>query len=144
MKAHAQDLRERALKALERGEGPSSIARRLEVSRFWVWRVQKRLTDTQRRDSLPRGGHRKPRLAPLEDTMRTWIKEQPDLTLAEMRERLTKQGMVISMGGLWQQLDRWKLTFKKKPCAPASKTDQTCKKRGENGSKTNLPWIPPN
>ena len=62
------------------------------------------------------------RLAPLEDTLRAWIKEQPDLTLAEMRARLAKEGMAISMGGLWQQLDRWKLAFKKKPCAPVSRT----------------------
>lgn len=32
MAAYSQDLRDRVLKGLERGEGPTSIARRLEVS----------------------------------------------------------------------------------------------------------------
>ena len=140
MKAYSQDLRERALQALERGERPSDIARRLEVSRFWIWRVQKRLTDTERRDSLPRGGYRKPRLALWEETLRSWIQEQPDLTLVELRQRLAEQDMIISMGGLWEQLDRWKLTFKKKPCVPANKSGQTYKRRGRNGSRANRPW----
>jgi transposase-like protein len=34
MQSYSQDLRERVLRALERGEGPSAIARRYEVSRF--------------------------------------------------------------------------------------------------------------
>src|SRR5690606_2059829 len=34
--AYAQDLRDRVLGALERGEGPTVIAKRYEVSRLWV------------------------------------------------------------------------------------------------------------
>ena len=39
MHAYSQDLRDRVLRALERGERPSDIARRLEVSRVWVYDV---------------------------------------------------------------------------------------------------------
>ncbi|RMW95089.1 transcriptional regulator, partial [Allofranklinella schreckenbergeri] len=35
MRAYSQDLRDRVLAALERGERPSAIARRYEVSRMW-------------------------------------------------------------------------------------------------------------
>ena len=35
MQSYSQDLRERVLWALQRGERPTSIARRLEVSRVW-------------------------------------------------------------------------------------------------------------
>ena len=36
MQAYSQDLRERVLRAVERGESPTEIARRFEVSRVWV------------------------------------------------------------------------------------------------------------
>lgn len=43
MQAYSQDLRERVLWAIERGEGPTEIARRYEVGRMWVYQVAKRL-----------------------------------------------------------------------------------------------------
>ena len=36
MNAYSQDLRDRVLRALERGERPTAIADRFEVSRVWV------------------------------------------------------------------------------------------------------------
>lgn len=42
MHAYSQDLRDRVLGALERGERPSAIARRLEVSRVWVYQIRER------------------------------------------------------------------------------------------------------
>ena len=40
MQAYSQDLRERVLRALDRGDRPSKIARRFEVSRVWVYQVR--------------------------------------------------------------------------------------------------------
>ncbi len=37
MQAYSQDLRERVLRALDRGERPTEMARRFEVSRVWVY-----------------------------------------------------------------------------------------------------------
>jgi transposase len=42
VRAYSQDLRERVLGALARGERPTHIARRYEVSRLWVYQVRKR------------------------------------------------------------------------------------------------------
>ena len=39
MQAYSQDLRDRVLGALERGESPTAIAERFEVSRVWVYQV---------------------------------------------------------------------------------------------------------
>ena len=36
MQAYSQDLRERVLRALDRGDSPTEIARRFEVGRVWV------------------------------------------------------------------------------------------------------------
>jgi transposase len=84
MQAYSQDLRDRVLRALERGEGPTEIARRFEVSRIWVYQVRDRWQKTGERCSLPIGGHRRSRLADAEPVLRKWIAAQPDLTLVEL------------------------------------------------------------
>lgn len=113
MQAYSQDLRERVLRALDRGERPAEIARRFEVGRAWVYRVRDRLQDTGERGSFQIGGHRRSRLAEMQPMLRGWIEAEPDLTLVEMRDRLVGQGVAIKIGALWHQLNRWKLTFKK-------------------------------
>ena len=122
MQAYSQDLRERVLRALDRGERPSEIARRFEVGRVWVYQVRERLEKTGERGSFQIGGHRRSRLAEMEPLLRAWIKEAPDLTLMQMRERLAKQGVLIKIGALWHQLNRWKLTLKKNPARQRART----------------------
>ena len=112
MHAYSQDLRDRVLGALQRGERPSDIARRFEVSRVWVYQVRDRFRDHGERGSHPIGGQRRSRIAHLEATVRTWIKEQPDLTLAQLCARLAEQGIQIKPPALWHQLDKWKLSLK--------------------------------
>ena len=113
MQAYSQDLRERVLRALERGDGPVEIARRFEVSRGWVHQVRERLEKTGERSSFQIGGHRRSRLADREPVLRAWIAAEPDLTLAELQQRLAQQGLSVKVGALWHQLNQWKLTFKK-------------------------------
>ncbi|TKB64138.1 MAG: transposase [Nitrospira sp.] len=115
MEAYSQDLRDRVLRALERGERPTAIATRFEVSRVWVYQVRNRLTQTGQRSSLPIGGHRPSRVAGMESTLRAWLKETGDLTLAELCARLATHGIAIKIPALWHRLDKWKLTFKKTP-----------------------------
>jgi transposase len=113
MQSYSQDLRDRVLWALERGERPSAIARRLEVSRVWVYQVRDREQKTGTRSSFQIGGHRRSRVADLEPVLRAWIEVEPDLSLTEISERLARQGVSIKIGALWHQLNKWNLTFKK-------------------------------
>lgn len=114
MHAYSQDLRDRVLGALERGERPSAIAKRLEVSRVWVYQVKARFLEQGERSSRAMGGYRVSRIAHLEATVRAWIKAQPDLTLARLCQRLAeRQGIQIKPPALWHQLDKWQLSFKK-------------------------------
>jgi transposase len=115
MYAYSQDLRDRVLRALDRGERPTEIARRFEVSRVWVHQVRERLQKEGKRSSLPMGGYRKSRIADMEPQIRAWIKKEVDLTLAEMCERLEEHGVIIKVSALWHQLDKWKLSLKKNP-----------------------------
>ena len=122
MRSYSQDLRERVLWALDRGERPSSIARRLEVSRVWVYQVRDRAQKLGKRTSFPIGGHRRSRVAEMESVLRSWIEAKPDLTLSELSARLAKQNVFIKPGALWHQLNKWNLTFKKNPARQRART----------------------
>ena len=128
MRSYSQDLRERVLRALGRGEGPSAIARRYEVSRFYVYQVRDRERETGVRTSFQIGGHRRSRLQACESALRAWIAADPGLTLAELQERLDAQGISIKIAALWHQLNKWNLTFKKNPAR------QRARARGRAGS----------
>jgi transposase len=101
MHAYSQDLRDRVLGALERGEGPTAIARPYEVSRLWVYQVRQRWEEEGQRHSLPMGGHRRSRVASKEVQIRRWIGATPDLTLRELSERLAEEGIQIKVSALW-------------------------------------------
>ena len=81
MQSYSQDLRDRVLRALARGEGPSAIARRFEVSRFYVYQVRDREQETGVRSSFQIGGHRRSRVEEAESALRGWIAAEPGLTL---------------------------------------------------------------
>ena len=131
MQSYSQDLRERVLWALGRGERPTSIARRLEVSRVWVYQVRDREQKTGQRTSFQIGGHRRSRVAGMESVLRGWIKAEPDLALSELSERLAKQ-VLHDEGALWHPLDKWNLTFKKNPARQRART------RGRTASATSM------
>jgi len=113
MAAYSQDLRERVLRACERGDSPSQIARRFEVSRVWVYQVWQRLKETGQRGSLRIGGYRRSRLADHDHRLRAWIQKEPDLTLAELCERLKALDVNIQVPALWHRLSQLGLTYKK-------------------------------
>ena len=122
MQSYSQDLRERVLWALGRGERPTAIARRLEVSRVWIYQVRDRERKTENRTSFQIGGHRRSRVADMEPVLRGWIEAEPDLALAELCDRLATQGILMKPGALWHQLNKWNLTFKKKPARQRART----------------------
>ena len=122
MQSYSQDLRERVLWALGRSEKPTAIARRLEVSRVWVYQVRDRELKTGQRTSFQIGGHRRSRVAEMESVLRAWIEKEPGLSLAELCQRLVGQGVSIKIGALWHQLNKWNLTFKKNAARQRART----------------------
>jgi transposase len=132
MQSYSQDLRERVLWAVDRGERPSSIARRLEVSRVWVYQVRNRAQKSGKRTSFQIGGHRRSRVAEMESVLRAWIEAEPDLALSALSARLAKQDVLIKPGALWHQLNKWNLTFKKNPAR------QRARARGRAASATSM------
>src|ERR1035438_10456564 len=90
MQSYSQDLRERVLRALARGEAPTAIARRYEVSRVYVYQVRQREQETGVRTRFPIGGHRRSRLAAMESELRDWIAAEPGLTLDRSEEHTSE------------------------------------------------------
>jgi transposase len=84
------------------------------------------------RSSFRIGGHRRSRLAEREAVLRAWIAAQPDLTLAELQQRLAQQGLAIKIGALWHQLNKWNLSFKKNPAR------QRARARGRAGGAARM------
>jgi len=115
MASYSQDLRDRVLRGLERGETPTVIARRLEVSVRWVAEVKSRYEKHGERSSRQVGGYRESCVKAHEATIRGWLRAREDLTLAQMCEKLAVLGVQIKGPALWHQLDKWNLTFKKNP-----------------------------
>ncbi len=113
MHAYSQDLRDRVLRAVERGDRPTDIAERFEVSRVWVYQVANRFKQSGQRTTLQLGGYRRSRVAEMETTLRAWLKDEPDLTLAQLCERLAEHGVEIKVPALWHQLNKWDLSLKK-------------------------------
>ena len=64
--------------------------------------------------------------------LRAWIAAEPDLSLAELQQRLAQQGVSIKIGALWHQLNKWNLTFKKNPAR------QRARARGRAGGATRM------
>lgn len=122
MAAYSQDLRDRVLRGVERGEGATSIARRLEVSVRWVYHVKARYEHTGERAAARVGGYRRSCVADQDSPIRAWIKEQPDLPLVELCDRLAAKGITIKPTALWQQLNHWGLSFKKNAARQRART----------------------
>lgn len=116
MTPYSQDLRDRAIAALGRGEKVASICRRLEVGRQWVYGVRDRLVLEGERSSRRVGGYRVSRVADSQDAIRRWLTTDPGLTLKALCERLEQEQQIsIQPPALWHQMDQWGLSLKKNP-----------------------------
>jgi transposase len=129
MKAYSMDLRGRVIAACDDGEPTKVVAKRFGVSRAWVRRLKQHRRE--RGDIIPRtgGGSRgrkidRERLAEL-------VKQQPDATLVELRDRL---GVAVTPWSICKALRELKLTYKKSRSAPPSRTGPTSRSAGRHGA----------
>jgi transposase len=116
MIAYSQDLRDRIIEALEaERDTRQGIADTFGVSRSYVQKVWRRWRDTGQRTPLPHGGGRVRTLATHTERIRAEVKQQPDVTLAELCERLARgKRPRASVSMMCRELQRLKLPRKKK------------------------------
>ena len=112
-RAYSQDLRERVIDA---GTSARQAAERfgIGVATAIVW--VRRARETGERGARKQGQPRRSKLDPHREFLLGLIEVEPDITIAEMRQRLhAAAGTECSVGTIWTFLDRNGLTFKKRP-----------------------------
>lgn len=121
-RAYGQDLRDRVIDA---GTSARQAAERFGVgiATAIVWTRRAREGE---RCARKQGQPKRSKLDPHRDFLLGLIEAEPDVTIAEMQERLrTEAGISASVGTIWTFLDRAGLTFKKRPPMRLSKRGQT-------------------
>ena len=134
---YSNDLRRKLLEAHERGEGSlPQLAKRFAVSLGWAKKVSAALAATGRMER-PGGGKRGPAskvTAEVSEQLRSWIGQQPDLTLAELKERMWAQRKLkISIGRLWTVLREMGLRLKKSHFTPPNRIAKRAVSGGTSG-----------
>jgi transposase len=133
-KWYGDDLRRKLLQAYDRGEGTlEQLAARFSVSAPWAWKIsaQRKRSGQMERVEQRRGTVRKV-TAEVEQRLRGWVQAQPDLTLAELQQKLAQaHPLHVSLGRLWQVLRQMGLRLKKSHSTPANLT----RKRTSSGAK---------
>lgn len=107
-KAYSMDLRHRVIADCDAGMGTKAVALKYQVSPAWVRRLKQHRRE--RGDLLPRRGGHRPRSFD-RDQLAALVAEQPDATLAELREKL---GVNVALSTICVALKQLKLTFKKR------------------------------
>jgi len=110
MRAYSMDLRERALLDSDAGMKAADVAERYHVSGSWVRLLKQRHRETGEVGPRPQryGPHRM--LAPHLHTLAALIQEQPDRTLAELKDAL---GTPASLPTLCRTIKKLGFRFKK-------------------------------
>ena len=111
-RAYSQDLRERVIDA---GTSARQAAERFGIgvatAIVWVRRARE-----GERSARKQGQPKRSKLDPHREFLMALIEAEPDITIAEMQERLRSEaGVTVSVGTIWTFLDRAGLTFKKRP-----------------------------
>ena len=113
-KPYSEDLRRRVVGAIEGGATIPEAAEQCGVSISSVVRFLKLHRETGSVGSAKFGCYKDFALAAHEDLVRQLVAEQPDITLAELEERLAKKKITVGKSSISRFLHHLKLPFKKK------------------------------
>jgi len=137
-RAYSNDLRRKLLEAYDRGEGSlRELAERFGVSSPYAWKIsaQRKRTGQVERVEQRHGPESKVTGA-VQQQLRSWVRQQPDLTLAEIRERLWETARLpVSVPRVWQVLRRLKLRLKKSHSTPRNRTHRRISSGGRRGGR---------
>ncbi len=125
---YSQDLRDRVLRAYDRGMKTKQIAETFSVSPSWARRVKQRRRETGETTHRPMGG---PGVTIVDRKRLGWlVGEHPDATLAELRTRL---GVQCALSTLCQALKQMGFSFKKKRSTRPNRIARTWRKGERSG-----------
>lgn len=119
----SEDLRIRVIRAVEGGISRNAAARQFGVSIASAVRWMDVYLRTGRTAPRPRGGDRRSgRIEAQRDFLMAAIEEAPDITLAELRDRLTQdRGEEFAISTIHDFFRRHGISYKKRRRMPASR-----------------------
>jgi transposase len=111
MAAYSMDLRQRVVRACDRGMSAAEVAARFDVSLAWVYRLVQRRRETGSIAPRPQTKFRRRALSSHEEERLVGlITARPDATLVELQDALPTRA---ALSTLWRTIDRLGLTVKK-------------------------------
>ena len=121
MKPYSQDLRERAIAALEVGKTQAEVAMQFDIHKSTLEKWWYRWRDTGSCAALPVHAGPKRKLQAAESTIRAEVKKHPDVSLAELCERVQEaKGIQASPSMMCRELQILNLPLKKSRSTTAS------------------------
>ncbi len=112
-RAYSNDLRERAVAAMEAGENCRAVAVRFGVAPSSVVKWADRARRTGSVAPAKMGGYRRPILEPHRDWILEQVRSCPHVTLAGLQGLLAVRGVVVSHDTVWRFLRGCGFRFKK-------------------------------
>ena len=135
---YSADLRERVLAAVDGVPKVRQVATLFSVSVSYVYKAVGRRRSTGETTVKANRGRPGRKLALHEDVLVARVRAEPDATLVELQAWLLAEFNVqVSIGCLWNTLDRHKLTFKKRPTMPRSSSGRMLPKPAGFGATSN-------
>jgi transposase len=132
---YSQDLRDRVLAAYDRGMPTQRIAELFAVSKAWARRLKQRRRETGETAPRAMGGATVIKIDPAR--LAELVREQPDATLKELRDRL---GVECTESAVCLALQRLGLSFKKRRSTPRSRTARMSRIAVPRGSPIKRAW----
>ena len=111
---YSQDLRERLINAVAEGQSARAAARVFQVSPSTAVKWVQHWRQTGQVPPVRPGGHYRWQLDSDQEWLFGLINAEPDLTLAEIQQRLARDRQTkSSINSLWRFFERHKVVFKK-------------------------------
>ena len=123
----SQDLRLRVIRAVESGLSRNAAAKRFGISAASAVRWMQAYLSTGRTQAKPCGGDRRSgRIEAQADFLRAAVHQTPDVTLAELQQRLrSERGETFATSTLHEFFRRHGITLKKRRRTPVSRSVMT-------------------
>ena len=138
------DLRKRLVAAVAEGGSLRTVAAGFEVAPSSVQKIAALYRETGSVQPRTMGGDRRSHVIEANAAqILELLAARPDLTLEGMRAALRATGVIVGYGGLRRFLQRHNISFKKKRCMPANRTDLTSPAGGRAGGAISTGSIRP-
>ena len=140
-RAYTDDLRSKFLAAYDYcGDTLEELAETFAVSLGWAKKISAQRNRTGQSERVPHKPGRKPQVsAQVEEQVALWVRDRPDLTLAELSSKLSSEAsVVLSRGRVWYLLRKLDLRLKKSRSMPANAIQKPTAHGAKNSSNVSV------